>query len=184
MNYTKHIQIDAYKYIPMSVCLWYSLLIIGGPVCEVRVWSICLNRKLEGDLCALIEHAPMHECEWSFAMLWLLRESMSEVYFISVLQFACVCLFRRHSLCAHMHLLVTTCMCLHVSSTSSVSRSRCWCPHPQSSHIPAPHCPVLSLELQLTRHARNKHKKKNHTKDTKIPQINFMKINTPNKIQV
>lgn len=49
---------------------------------------------------------------------------------------------------------VYTCLCLDVSSTSSVSQSTYWCPHPQSSHIPAPRHLVLPSERWLTHHAR------------------------------
>lgn len=72
------------------------------------------------------------------ALIWPMRFRFQNVFFPRV----CVCA------------CVYTCLCRDVSSTSSVSQSTYWCPHPQSSHIPAPRHLVLPSERWLTHHAR------------------------------
>lgn len=73
-------------------------------------------------------------------------------------------LFLSSCVCMCVCFCVCACLTLDVPSTSSASQSTCWCPHPRSSHIPAPRHLVLPSERWLTRRAGKGKKKKNSLK--------------------
>lgn len=89
-------------------CVCLPCLIPSVDSSQSRYWGQgvkCLNRKPASHLCVCVHMQPLApECEWSFAMLWLLKEGMSEPYFSSFSQFAwvCVCVWQERVLvCTH-----------------------------------------------------------------------------------
>ena len=110
---------ESWHYVCRSVCV---CVCVCARACTSSLWP-CMSVN---------EALPCCDCKGKVCQ-------RSKPCFISVPHFVSECVWVGESACAH----TCTCLCFYVSSTSSVSRSRCWCLLPRSSHILALRRPVL-----------------------------------------